>query len=97
MSVLAMQDTGEKMPRYKDLTGEKFGMLTVLEYAGAEGRHVSGKRQARWLCRCECGKLRVVVKERLRRGTVTTCGSRACKLKSIRATRAAKRAEQTVA
>lgn len=32
-----------------DLTGQKFGRLTVLERSENQGRYV------RWLCQCECG------------------------------------------
>lgn len=36
----------------KDLTEEKFGKLTVVEYAGTNHR-----RQAVWKCLCECGHI----------------------------------------
>ena len=37
----------------KDLTGQKFGFLTVLARQGTSG----GKtKKARWLCQCDCGK-----------------------------------------
>lgn len=36
----------------KDLTGQRFGMLTVLEPAEIGKRGVK-----RWLCRCDCGNL----------------------------------------
>jgi hypothetical protein len=37
-----------------DLTGQKFGELTVTGYAGIK------KNSARWTCRCSCGKTTVV-------------------------------------
>jgi len=51
-----------------DLTGQRFGKLTVL--APAEN---IDKRTA-WLCRCECGRERVVKTYYLRSGKVTSCG-----------------------
>ena len=51
-----------------DLTGRKFGRLTVL--APAEN---IGTRTA-WLCRCECGAETVVTTRRLRDGRRTSCG-----------------------
>ena len=34
------------MPAWKDLTGKKFGSLTVIKYLG----------KSLWLCECECGR-----------------------------------------
>lgn len=51
-----------------DLTGQRFGKLTVL--APAEN---IGKRTA-WLCRCDCGNEVVRKTVHLRSGHVTTCG-----------------------
>jgi hypothetical protein len=38
------------MPNFIDLTGKKFGSLTVLRYAGKR------KNKICWECLCECGK-----------------------------------------
>jgi hypothetical protein len=55
-----------------DLTGEKFGSLTVVEPSiNIEGRTT-------WLCLCECGSKRVILTRELRRGKATSCG---CKKK----------------
>ena len=51
-----------------DLTGQRFGKLTVL--APAEN---IGTRTA-WLCRCDCGRETVVATMRLRDGHRTSCG-----------------------
>ncbi len=51
-----------------NLTGQRFGKLTVL--APAEN---VGPRTA-WLCRCECGKEIVAKTVRLRDGRQTSCG-----------------------
>ena len=57
------------MGRVKDLTGMKFGRLTVIKECG---RDKYG--QALWLCRCECGNKVVVRGGNLRRGNTTSCG-----------------------
>lgn len=51
-----------------DLTGQRFGQLTVLGPADN-----MGKRTA-WLCRCDCGKECVVKTQRLRAGRAVSCG-----------------------
>ena len=51
-----------------DLTGEKYGRLTVLTPAENIGRRTA------WLCRCECGKETVVLTSRLRSGHTKSCG-----------------------
>lgn len=38
----------------RDLTGQKFGKLTVLKYTGKSTKQ---GHNAIWLCRCECGKI----------------------------------------
>lgn len=46
-----------------DITGKKFGKLTVL------GVHHLGKRNTRyWLCKCECGKETVQISANLKNG-----------------------------
>jgi hypothetical protein len=42
------------MPALRDLTGQRFGRLTVLH------RAENGDGEAHWLCGCECGEKRVV-------------------------------------
>ena len=58
-----------KKKEIKDLTGQRFGMLTVLrlspEYVSGEGR---------WECRCDCGQLRTFLTSRLTGGHVRSCG-----------------------
>lgn len=49
-----------------DLTGQRFGRLTVLEPAVNVGTKTA------WLCRCDCGKDAVVVTQRLRDGHRTS-------------------------
>lgn len=58
--------------RHTDLSGERFGLLTAVEYLA------KGARQpvSMWLCRCDCGASTTVRTGDLRRGGVTTCGAR---------------------
>lgn len=57
------------MSKLKDLTGMKFGRLTVIERAENDKL---GK--ARWLCKCDCGNETVVGGAFLRLGQSTSCG-----------------------
>ena len=52
----------------QDLTGMKFGHLTVIELAEPRG----GKRCYR--CVCDCGKETVVIASNLKRGNTQSCG-----------------------
>ena len=57
------------MEKRNDLTGMRFGFLTVIKYSGI----LSGD-QPGWLCRCDCGREKVVRGPDLRRGKCTGCG-----------------------
>lgn len=48
------------MGKFNDLTGQKFGRLTVIERA-EDAITEKGNRFARWLCSCECGNDDVIV------------------------------------
>ena len=51
-----------------DIVGERFGRWTVLSYAGKEGKkHL-------YMCRCECGTERPVLRDSLVNGTSASCG-----------------------
>lgn len=58
-----------KSPRFKDISGQVFGRWSVLGYAGNNEQGT-----ALWSCRCECGTVRAVAGERLRRGHSLSCG-----------------------
>lgn len=56
---------------FKDLTGQRFGKLTVVKQVGT----VSEKdRHALWLCKCDCGNTTTSVGYRLQRGDKKSCG-----------------------
>lgn len=53
--------------RFIDLTGQKFGKLTVLGVADKQGE------KHRWRCQCECGQETVVFGDNLKRGRTGSC------------------------
>lgn len=55
---------GHNTTGFKDLTGQKFGRLTVISYNG----HRS------WHCKCDCGRETDVVTDNLINGRTTSCG-----------------------
>jgi len=52
----------------KDITGQRFGQLTVIDRAPNRGNVVM------WRCLCDCGKLTVTRGTGLRYGHVVSCG-----------------------
>lgn len=56
---------------FKDLTGQKFGKLTVLKLS--EKKRVKGHVRTFWSCKCDCGKEVAIAVSGLRGGTVS-CG-----------------------
>ena len=63
---------GNLPPRSRDLSGQRFGMLTALTPMGTNGHHMQ------WAFRCDCGKqvtkLGVRVTAELKRGGTPNCG-----------------------
>lgn len=56
------------MGTVRDLTGQVFGKMTVLEYVGILKRH------SVWKCRCECGNIKRVLGSNLVSGVTASCG-----------------------
>ncbi len=52
----------------KDLTGQRFGRLTVIEFVPNEKSH------SYWKCKCDCGNECVVSTDNLKNANVTSCG-----------------------
>jgi hypothetical protein len=52
-----------------DLIGQRFGKLTVIERSE---NSCGGK--TRWVCRCDCGKEKVILGDSLRKGRTSSCG-----------------------
>lgn len=57
------------MPEIKDLKGQRFGKLTVLEIS-----HRGKDRKYFWKCRCDCGNEIVVAGSNLKTGNTKSCG-----------------------
>jgi len=57
------------MPKLIDLTGEQFGRLVVLRYAG---KNNNGRTQ--WLCKCNCENEKIIVGYHLKSGDTKSCG-----------------------
>lgn len=60
------------MGKFIDLTGQKFGKLTVIKKAKKDKWG-----QYQWLCKCECGKKTIVKGGNLRNGNSKSCGCQA--------------------
>ncbi len=56
-------------PNKLDLTGQRFGRLTVLHYS-----YLHNGKKSMWICRCDCGKEYAVRAMDLRRGATKSCG-----------------------
>lgn len=57
------------MGKLNDLTGKRFGRLTVIKKIGA-----AKNRQILWLCKCDCGKEKIIIGSSLKNGYSTSCG-----------------------
>ena len=58
---------------YKNLISQKFGLWTVIDYAGS--RKNSENRNIRyWKCECDCGTVRDVLEQSLKQGSSKSCG-----------------------
>lgn len=41
-----------------DITGNRYGMLTVLGFS-----HMAERRRSYWVCRCDCGNIKILRKD----------------------------------
>ena len=60
------------MPKFIDLTGQKFGRLTVIERA--PNNDTFTQPATLWRCKCDCGNEVVVRSYDLRKGRTKSCG-----------------------
>lgn len=58
----------ERMSKYQDLTGQRFGRLTVIERTKNHGK------QTVWVCKCDCGNFSNVQASNLKHNNVRSCG-----------------------
>lgn len=66
---IAKYVNGGKDMNFKNLAGQKFGRLTVIEHLGS-----SNDNQALWLCKCDCGNEKIVKGHNLIKGNTKSCG-----------------------
>ena len=59
----------KRVSHAKDITGQRFGMLTVIKRVGTN-KH----RKALWKCKCDCGKTTTVSSVDLVTGNTKSCG-----------------------
>lgn len=57
----------------KDLTGIRFGRLIVLNKAGVKNVGKRGSK-SQWLCKCDCGNEKIVLRNSLVSGNTHSCG-----------------------
>lgn len=55
--------------KFNDLTGQKFGMLTVIKQMPNNANN-----KVMWLCKCDCGNEAIVIGSRLYTGKTKSCG-----------------------
>lgn len=59
--------------KYIDLTNRKIGKLYIVRKGN--GRYTKGGQyKATWICQCECGNIKEIDGEKLRRGSTVSCG-----------------------
>ena len=64
-------NNGKSCNSFIDLTGKKFGRLTVIK----KSKQTYGKRnKIMWYCICDCGEQVTILGESLKSGTTTSCG-----------------------
>ena len=56
------------MPKFIDLTGQRFGKLVVIERAENIGNNTA------WLCQCDCGNLKIIQGRSLKGEKTFSCG-----------------------
>lgn len=52
----------------EDLTGNKYGRLTILKYSHNVGTN------SFWICKCECGNIKAIQGTRMKKGSTKSCG-----------------------
>lgn len=60
--------------RFIDLTGKRYGMLTVIGFAGTKNNNCM------WNCKCDCGQFKTVSTNKLSMGKTSSCGCKKIKV-----------------
>jgi hypothetical protein len=56
------------MPKFIDISGQRYGRLTVIEFLGHRGGRTL------WSCRCDCREITETTSNQLRQGVTRSCG-----------------------
>lgn len=59
----------EKMSKVRELSGQRFGRLIVIER-----KNNDKKGNSRWLCKCDCGRTKIILGSSLKSGLTKSCG-----------------------
>lgn len=59
-----------KGPTHHDLLGQRFGRLTVI----AESDERTSWGSMKWVCKCDCGTIKTIDAQALKKGYTTSCG-----------------------
>lgn len=71
-SILYIEEAGGVIMALIDITGQKFGRLTVLHRD--ETRPKGHGKKAYWICQCDCGNIKSIKGDHIRSGLVVSCG-----------------------
>ncbi len=63
--------TTHNLPK-NNLLGQKFGLLTVIEYSGK--KQLKNRKRHVWLCNCNCGNQKIILDHSLKCGKTRSCG-----------------------
>lgn len=72
-NLIKKQKNGCKHAKQINL-GDKFGYLTVIDFAEDYIKPKSGRHEKQWLCKCLCGREKVVLQDNLKSLKSTSCG-----------------------
>ena len=70
------------MPARKNYIGVVYGRLTVIKEIAPTNLYANGRKDRRFLCRCECGKEKEVTRNLLLAGSTKSCGCLAKELQT---------------
>lgn len=70
---VALWQEGRKGQKIKNITGQRFGRLTVLGLYPQRIQYANSIRTA-WVCKCDCGMTYIAEGNALRQGLVKSCG-----------------------
>ena len=62
-------EKGQFVNMREDITGQKFGRLTALNFS-----HKDKRRKTYWVFECECGNIKVLRKDQVKNGNTKSCG-----------------------